>query len=515
MEACVEIMTSQKLVTLIRPAAMVRKFSLSNVLTPPIGIAYLAGTLLKNNIDCKIIDATGEALKKFTYLEYAGGFAVGLTNQEIVDRIDANTDIIGVSCMFSSSWPNDSRLIDLIRSRFPNATIVLGGEHVTACCDYILQHHPSVDFCVKGEGEQTLLELIHSLRKHSDISGIAGVVWRNQDNIVHGNTRKRIVDINDIAKPAWHLVPLENYLSNLIGHGVSNQRSMPFLASRGCPYQCTFCSSAQMWTTRWIARDVKAVVDEMEEYIHTYRVKNFDLYDLTAIVRKDWLIAFAQELVRRNLQITYQLPSGTRSEAIDKEVAEWLKKSGCTHVNYAPESGSERTLKRIKKKVDLGNLLESLKYVCDQDIKVMCNIILFPHESPRDVLQTFGLMFRMAWVGLHDITFVPFVPYPGTELYEELKRQKKIPEFSEEHFKSLLIHSDLLHANSYNPYFGPKAVIVIRLLFLGSFYMTSLLLRPQRIYFLIRNIVGNNPQTRGEGGLRLLFEKVLRLPQER
>ncbi|MFM6930062.1 MAG: B12-binding domain-containing radical SAM protein [Bdellovibrio sp.] len=506
-----EISTSQKLVTLIRPAAMVRKFSLSNVLTPPIGIAYLAGTLLKNGIDSKIIDATGEALKKFTYLEYAGGYSVGLTNHEIVDRIDANTDIIGVSCMFSSSWPNDSRLIDLIRSRFPNATIILGGEHVTACCDYILQYHSSVDFCVKGEGEQTLLELIHAIRSQSDVSNVAGVVRRSQGKIVHNNNRKRIVEIDLIPKPAWHLVPLENYLSNLIGHGVSSQRSMPLLASRGCPYQCTFCSSAQMWTTRWIARDVKHVVDEMEEYIQTYHVKNFDLYDLTAIIRKDWLIAFAQEITRRNLQITYQLPSGTRSEAIDKEVAEWLKKSGCTHLNYAPESGSERTLKKIKKKVNLDNLLKSLKYACDQDIKVMCNIILFPHETPRDVLHTFGLMFKMARVGLHDITFVPFVPYPGTELYEELKRQKKIADFSEEHFKSLLIHSDLLNANSYNPYFGPKAVVMIRLLFLGSFYMTSLLLRPQRIYFLIKNIITNDPQTRGEGGLRFLVQKVLRL----
>lgn len=141
----------------------------------------------------------------------------------------------------------------------------------------------------------------------------------------------------------------------------------------------------------------------------------------------------------------------------------------------------------------------------------MCNIILFPHESPWDVLQTFRLMFKMARIGLHDITFVPFVPYPGTELYEELKLEKKIPEFSEEHFKSLLIHSDLLEANSYNPYFGPKAVVAIRLLFLTSFYATSLLLRPQRIYFLIKNIITNDPQTRGEGGLRFLFQKILRL----
>lgn len=81
-----------------------------------------------------------------------------------------------------------------------------------------------------------------------------------------------------------------------------------------------------------------------------YNAENFDLYDLTAIILKDWIVEFANELIRRNLPITYQLPSGTRSEAIDEEVVDLLYRSGCRNMNYAPESGSPDTLKAIKRK---------------------------------------------------------------------------------------------------------------------------------------------------------------------
>src|SRR5690606_19538406 len=176
-------------------------------------------------------------------------------------------------------------------------------------------------------------------------------------------------------------------------------------------------------------------------------------FDLTAIIKKDWIIKFCQEIERRNLKITYQLPSGTRSEAIDAEVAYWLKKTGCTQMNYAPESGSPETLIRVKKKMQLPRLEKSMKGVLKQDIKVMCNVILFPHDSIKDLAQTFFFMIKASFWGVHDITFVPYVPYPGSELYEELRRKKQLPPMTFEYFNSLLIHSDMGTVFSYNPNF--------------------------------------------------------------
>ena len=146
-----------------------------------------------------------------------------------------------------------------------------------------------------------------------------------------------------------------------MGLGVDRGRSMPMLATRGCPYQCTFCSSPLMWTTRWTARAPLEVVREMQHYIEKYHVDNFDFYDLTAIVHKSWILEFCELLLERGLKITYQLPSGTRSEAIDGEVAKLLFRSGCRNMTYAPESGSPRVLTFIKKRVKVSNMLDSMR----------------------------------------------------------------------------------------------------------------------------------------------------------
>ncbi len=498
-------------VCLLKSPALLKAFALSTLTAPPIGIAYLAGTLRHAGIVYQVVDAVGEALDQLLPLEFCDGYAIGLTTDEIVERIDPRADIIGLSCMFSSSWPYDRRLIAKIRQRFPNARIVLGGEHATACADYILETCPEVDICVLGEGEEILLALIGALRGGTELSEVRGLAYRENGAIRHTERRKRIRDIDAIPVPDWSQVPIDNYMTRGLGHGIANLRSMPLMATRGCPYQCTFCSSPMMWTTRWIARMPAAVVDEMESYIERYGAENFDLYDLTAIIKKDWIVAFAQEILRRGLKIEYQLPSGTRSEAIDEEVSELLYRSGCRQMNYAPESGSPGTLARIKKKVKLPRLEDSLRGACRHNLKVMVNIIFFPDDTLGDVVATFKFMLRCSWLGLHDIAFVPYVPYPGAELYNQMVKDGRLPPLGEEYFMGLLTHSDISSAKSYNPRFSARQVQWIRLAFLALFYSSSYLFRPHRIYLNIRNIVRNTPTTRGERTFRLLVLRLVKI----
>ena len=131
--------------------------------------------------------------------------------------------------------------------------------------------------------------------------------------------------------------------NRFVGEMYSENITVPILATRGCPYQCTYCSAPNMWLPRWIPRDPIKVVDEIEYYSKNFSAKNFPFQDLTAIIKKEWIKAFCEEIIKRNLNITWQLPTGTRSEAIDDEIASLLKKSGMTSMAYAPESGSEET----------------------------------------------------------------------------------------------------------------------------------------------------------------------------
>lgn len=506
---------SGPLVSLARSAALIKTYTLTSVVAPPIGIAYLAGTLKDAGFDVEVIDAVGENPDQILPLGYCDGYGIGLTIDEVAARISASADIIGASCMFSNAWPNDARMIRKIRERFPNATIIVGGEHVTACVDYILETTPEVDICVLGEGEETMLKLVRTIRAEGDMSNVSGIAFRRNGSIHNTGRRSRITDIDGIPLPAWELLPLENYMVRGLGHGASMQRSMPLLATRGCPYQCTFCSSPQMWTTKWAARDACLVVDEMERYIELYNAENFDLYDLTMIIRKDWIIAFANELIHRGLKIEYQLPSGTRSEAIDEEVVGLLYRSGCRNMNYAPESGSPETLRAIKKKVKLPHLLKSLRAAVRGGLNVMCNIILFPDDTRRDVLKTFKFMIQCAWHGAHDMNFVPYVPYPGAELYQTMVAGGRVPPPSEQYFISLLTHSVFSEVKSYNSNFSGRQLFFLRLAFLGSFYTLSHLFHPYRIFSTAAHLVLEKPRSVGERTVFMLAERAVNIRASR
>ena len=229
--------------------------------------------------------------------------------------------------------------------------IVLGGEHATAVPELCLEDAPALHACALGEGEETVVELLEACVGRTALADVAGIVFRTPDGPRRTAPRARIRDVDRIPAPRWDLTPIERYLDGGFSFGVDRGRTMPLLATRGCPYRCTFCSSPRMWTTRYTTRAPALVVDEIEDYVHRYRVENIDFYDLTAIVKRDWILEFCRLLDARGLRITWQLPSGTRSEALDEPVLRAMYRSGCRNVSYAPESGSERTLEAIKKKV--------------------------------------------------------------------------------------------------------------------------------------------------------------------
>src|SRR5262249_9511636 len=160
------------------------------------------------------------------------------------------------------------------RVAFPRVPIFIGGEHATATWTYLLEQCPDVTLCVLGEGEETAVDVADWIAGQRSLADIPGIAFR-RDGLPHRTDRRTPRhDLEQVPRPAWHLFPLENYLSNGYGHGVNRGRSLPMLATRGCPYQCTFCSSPEMWTTRYYVRPVSSVVDEIADYVERYRISN-------------------------------------------------------------------------------------------------------------------------------------------------------------------------------------------------------------------------------------------------
>jgi len=236
-------------------------------------------------------------------------------------------------------------------------------------------------------------------------------------------------------------------------------------------------------------RNVKDVVDEIDFLIKKYNTNSIEFYDLTAIVKKEWILDFCNELDKRNINISWQLPSGTRSEALDFDTLSAIYRTGCDLLVYAPESGSENSLKMIKKKLKLKNLTKSAQTAVKIGHNVKINMIIgFPHETYKDVFKSIFYGIKMALIGVHDCNYATFTPYPGSEVYDELLNNNKIRKPSDSYFTDLLVQFDLTKATSYCDNISGRMLSLLRFVALSSYYITVYLRYPNRIFRILRII---------------------------
>jgi radical SAM superfamily enzyme YgiQ (UPF0313 family) len=495
-------------VTFVRPPCLISKGTLQGPITPPIGVAYLAASLRNAGHKPVIVDALGEAPFNHVPCFDDRMIAIGLPVEQIVARIPDDTEVIGLSCMFSQDWPYTYVIAEAIRKKFPSALIVAGGEHITALPLLTLEDSPEIDVCVLGEGEEAIVDIANCVAMRTEIGELPGIALRCNGKPEKTKPRTRVKDVDAIPQPAWDIAPIANYLDNNLGYGVDLGRSMPILATRGCPYQCTFCSNPTMWTTRWFARDPAKVLDEIQYYIDHYNATNIDFYDLTAIVKKKWIITFCEMIEQRGMKFTWQLPSGTRSEAIDAEVCRALYRAGCRNMTYAPESGSPEVLKRIKKKVNLDNLMVSMRGAIREGMNVKTNIIIgFPDETRKEVWQTVRFVARMALGGVHDVSVSLFSPYPGSELFDGIRKAGKLPELDDEYYFSLASYTDVTTTIGWCDNLSSRELSFFRILALLSFYVLQWGTRPWRAFATVYNIFANRQVSRLDKSLQDFFKR--------
>jgi anaerobic magnesium-protoporphyrin IX monomethyl ester cyclase len=494
-------------ICLIRPSIVVPASNAITIFTPPLGLAYIAGSLRSAKFEVQMIDAVGESLDT-RHPSNNDCFIYGLSQKQTIDRIDPDTEIIGIALGFSFEWPTCRDLMNAVRESFPKALLIGGGEHITAVPTQSLEDS-AIDIGVLGEGEETAVEIAIAVSKNRlNPEEIPGIVFRNRVGQIHINERRpRKRNLDDIALPAWDLIPIENYLERGYGFGVNRGRSMPMMASRGCPYQCTFCSNPSMWTTRWIARDPDLLLNEMQLYQKEYNIENFDFYDLTAIVKKSWIVAFCDKIEERNMKFTWQLPSGTRSEAIDSEVAALLYKSGCRNMSYSPESGSIGVLERIKKKISLDSVIRSIDASFKNNMNIKTNIIFgFPEETLKEILESYHFIIRMAFAGAYDISIWAFSPYPGSELFSDISATGKL-RMDDAYYDSLRSYADPSKTVSYSVHISDKTLKVLRFIGTALFYVTSWSRRPYRPFKIIWNLMIGRQESRAELGLYNLLRQ--------
>ena len=499
-------------ITLVRGPVVFTNGSINNEAVPQLGLAYISGYLLAKGYKVTVIDSSAEGLGKISPLkEYPGYSYQGLTHSDVISRIPKQTRIIGFTSMFSGEWPVLRDLIIQTRESFPEALIVAGGEHITALTEYCLRDCPALDVCVRGEGEHTFYQLLEAYLGTGDFLDVPGIAYIKKEDQYqqNGNKPPRMKDVK-IPWPDWPEDYLEKFWRAGKSYGVATERDMPFMLSRGCPFQCTFCSSPQMWTTKYNFRDLDDVMKEIKYYIKRYDITALQMYDLTAIIKKQWAMEFCQRMIDEGIKLKWSLPDGTRSEALDKEVLIMMKKSNINYLVYAPESGSQRTLKKIKKRVKLKRLIESVIEAKRLGLTVRTNVIIgFPHETWWDIIQTILFQMRNAIRGVDDVTIYIFSPYPGTEIFDDLTRAGKV-KLNDDYFHKLTsLNGDYFTTNltTFNDNISGRMLGVVRLVAVLINYAISYLLYPRRIIRTIRNIYSTKAATVFEHRLKDLLNR--------
>ena len=495
-------------VTLISPPQNFSRTQETAGVVPPLGLSYLASVLDPERYTVKIIDAVGEKYKQvFTWREF---MLRGMTFDEILGAMPPDTRVVGISNLYTFAFMVSTEIARRIKGKYPDMIIVFGGAHPTVMTRQTLMQ-PEVDFVVLSEGEYTFRDLLEAIEKGSGWENLDGLAFRKDGEIVINPKTRFVRELDHVPFPRRDLLPMGNYFKAREPHGSANrQKWTTMIATRGCPYACTFCNTPQIWQRRWRSRSPRNVVDEIEQLHQDYGVEEIHFEDESLTTNSRWVIEFAQELKRRNLNIVWQTSNGVRAESITEESLDVMIASGCTQVVIAAESGSPKILEEvIQKKLDLDAVRRAVRLASRRPVFIACYFMLgLPDEKISDVFKSISLAMRLAAYGADEVVFSVFSPLPGSKLLERLIEEGKV-KVGDEFFDGLTPHGDLFVSKSYSDYISDRQVIILKYLGYLAFYLTKLIFHPLKILRSIRNVALGIQEIKTERALHTWLMRLL------
>jgi anaerobic magnesium-protoporphyrin IX monomethyl ester cyclase len=385
----------------------------------PLGIAYIASVLEKAGHEVSVIDSLVE--DPLPKKDEDGNLLVGLTWKKLMDKIKSiNPDILGVSCGFTSQFKNTEKLCKLVREFNPKIKIFGGGAHASALTDKIIETG-LIDYAIFGEGEETVVELVNAIEKNLPLEKIKGIGFLKNSKAVKNEKRPFIQHLDTLPFPARHLFPMEKYFrygKNKAHNFITkHSRYTTIVASRGCPYTCSFCSIHTVWERSWRPRSPENILDEIELLVRNYNVKEIQFEDDNLTLIKERAMKLFQGILDRKLNINWTTPNGILVNSLDEDLIKVMKRSGCYRVNLGIESGNQQIVDKIvKKPLSLNHCRKIIKVFNKYKIPVTGFFVIgMPGETIRNIKETIEFIKQNDF---DDILVSIASPYPGTELWD-------------------------------------------------------------------------------------------------
>ncbi len=361
----------------------------------PLGLGYIAAYLRQQGHDVRLL--------------------LSVTPEILQHQLQTfKPELIGVGCM-TPTYPQAINICRMVKS-LSSAATVLGGPHVTALREEILQEQPEVDYVIYGEGEQTITELCQALgQSDRQVSQIQGLVYRADNGTVKKNPPRALIqDVDSLPFPARDLVDM----SRLGTHRYIDvgRLSATMISSRGCPFKCAFCSSHITMGKTYRYRSAHNVLAEIDELVGRYRVNHVAFEDDTFTLNRERVETICRGLIQRNYDLTWYCLS--RVESMDLELARLMRRAGCRLVSFGIESGNPDILKKIHKKISLPAARQAIEACYRAGLRSQCTFILgFPFDTQQTMADTLHFAQELSPT---IAIFFALVPYPGTEMYQYL-----------------------------------------------------------------------------------------------
>lgn len=367
---------------------------------PPLGLAYIASYLEQANYTVNILDMS----------------PLNLTIKDLKEELKKETfKTVGISFM-TSQVRLALEIAHLIKEMDKEITIFVGGPHASALPEEILREE-GIDFVVIGEGEITALELVDSLlKKKNNYYQIEGIAYRQNGRVRINPAREMLGDLDSLPFPAWHLLPLKRYSVSQMGVDVTKP-VFALLSSRGCPNNCIFCDSHTIFGRKFRGRSAQNILSEMKFLKEHFLATQFDFVDDLITVNRKRLEDLCDLIIKEKLDIRWM--SNARVNTVDYKLLKKMEAAGCERIDFGVESGDERVLKAINKKISLAQIRDAHRWARKAGLKTTTFLMVGNlGEDFSSIKKTIKLVEEIQ----SDNPGVSIAtPFPGTALYQIAK----------------------------------------------------------------------------------------------